>query len=138
MIALGWVGGRRIMGFISEHYGPVSTGEVVHIVLAILCWAMWIPCRVYGCAIAFALLRGLRMGPIWATLGSIVVRVAGLPKIGIAVILVWVAFGSFGIVSPITGLKLRSNDGESGSDFTNTAIFCGFEYYLTAPFQCLL
>ncbi|AQZ10448.1 hypothetical protein BZL39_B03730 [Zygosaccharomyces parabailii] len=138
MVAVGWFFGRPAIGHISDRYGPISVGVLVHLILAILCWAMWIPCRNLATAIAFGILQGLLMGTIWTTIGAIVARVVGLRRMGLAFGLVWVSIGAFGIVSPIIGLVLRSGQGTKPTDFKRTCIFAGFGYFGASLFQWLL
>ncbi|SCV06236.1 LANO_0H25092g1_1 [Lachancea nothofagi CBS 11611] len=137
MISVGWTVGRPMVGYLSDRFGVLSVGTIVHLVLALLCWAMWIPCSNLATAIAFGLLQGIFMGTIWATVGSTVARVVGLKKMSVTFSFVWIFVAAFGMVSPIIGLKL-SSEGSDGSDYVNTAIFSGFGYFGGALCQWLL
>lgn len=138
MIAVGWFFGRPIIGHIADRFGPISVGVIVHLILAILCWAMWIPCRNLATAIAFGILQGLLMGTIWTTVGAIVARVVGLSRMGLAFGLVWISLAVLGMVSPIIGILLRNGQGTLPTDFKRTSIFAGFGYFGGSLFLCLL
>ncbi|CEP63789.1 Mch2p LALA0_S09e02542g [Lachancea lanzarotensis] len=130
MISVGWTVGRPIIGYLSDRFGALTVGFLVHLILAILCWAMWIPCQNLATAIAFALLQGLLMGTIWTTLGSVTARVVGLQKMSIAFGTVWMFMAAFGISAPIIGLELvPSENSPQGPSYTKTAIFSGFGYF---------
>lgn len=128
MVAVGWFFGRPVLGYICDRCGSVSVNIFVYLILAILSWAMWIPCRNLATALAFGILQGLLMGTIWTSLGAIVTRVTGLQKLRAALGIIWIPLGVFGLVSPIIGIVLRSGQGTQPGDFKRTAIFAGFGY----------
>ncbi|SCU88343.1 LAFA_0E12134g1_1 [Lachancea sp. 'fantastica'] len=138
MISVGWTVGRPIIGFLSDKFGAITVGFLVHLTLAILCWAMWIPCRNLATAIAFALLQGLLMGTVWTTLGSVTARVVGLKKMSAAFATLWIVMAAFGISAPIIGLELANSNSSRGPNYTNTAIFAGFGYFGAALCQWIL
>lgn len=136
MVSVGCVVGRPAIGFVADRYGPISVGLIVHLIVAVLCWAMWIPCRNLATAIAFALLEGALMGTIWPILGSIIARVVGLRKLDSAFGVMWLFVAISAMPAPVIGLQLRSNDSHGGGQYVNTAIFAGFGYFGAAV--CLL
>ena len=121
--------GRPLVGYLSDTFGPITISIVVHMVVAIFSWAMWILCRNFATALVFALIQGSLMGSIWPVSGTIVARVVGLPKLNVTFSLVWMFLAAFGIISPIIGLELRTSNSKSGNDFVHTAIFVGFGYF---------
>ena len=40
MVSVGSLLGRPIVGHIADKYGPLTVGMILHLVMAILCWAM--------------------------------------------------------------------------------------------------
>lgn len=128
MVSLGNLVGRPIVGYLADRYGPISIGAIVHLIVAIFSWAMWIPCRNLATAIIFALIEGMLMGTIWPTVGSIVARVAGLKKLHVTFGALWFFVAIFAMPSPVIGLQLRSN-AEKSNAYINTAIFAGFGYF---------
>lgn len=129
MVSVGALFGRPVVGYLSDIFGPITVSIVVHMVVAIFSWAMWIPCRNFATALVFALIQGSLMGSIWPLSGTIVTRVVGLPKLNVTFSLVWMFLAAFGIISPIIGLELRTSNSKSGNNFVHTAIFVGFGYF---------
>lgn len=127
MVSVGFLIGRPTVGHLADLYGPITLGVIVHLIVAIFAWAMWIPCTNLATAIAFAILVGSLMGSIWPTVGSIAARVVGLKKLDVTLGAVWVFLAIFGIPAPVIGFKLRSN-ADNGKAYVNTAIFAGFGY----------
>lgn len=127
MVSVGFLFGRPVVGHLADLYGPVTVGVIVHLLVAIFAWAMWIPCSNLATAIMFALIEGSLMGSIWPTVGSIAARVVGLKKLDVALGALWVFLAVFGIPAPVIGFKLRSN-ADNGKAYINTAIFAGFGY----------
>jgi MFS family permease len=136
MVSVGIVFGRPLVGRLSDRFGPVTTSLFAQAFVGILCLAMWIPARNYATAIAFALLQGATMGSIWVVIASIATRVVGLRRLDVAMTMVWIFIGSFGMVSPIIGIKLRgvAPEGQSydPSQYRNPAIYCGICYLASA------
>ncbi|QLQ80458.1 hypothetical protein HG537_0D04580 [Torulaspora globosa] len=128
MISVGNLFGRPVIGHLADRYGPISVGVVVHLIVAIFAWAMWIPCKNLATAIVFALIEGALMGTIWPTVGSIAARVVGLKKLDVTLGLSWLLLAIFSIPAPVIGLKLRT-DQDGGKAYVNTAIFAGFGYF---------
>lgn len=138
MISVGALFGRPVIGFIADYFGPITVSIIVHLIVAILNWAMWIPCRNFATALMFALLAGLLMGSIWSIMATIVTRVVGLRKLGVTFGMLWIYLSIFGIVAPIIGLELRSNNQLEENKYFKTAIFAGFSYFGSALFLWLL
>ncbi|CDR46247.1 CYFA0S22e01706g1_1 [Cyberlindnera fabianii] len=109
MISVGIVFGRPIVGRLSDRFGTVTTSIFAHMIVGILCLAMWIPARNLATAIAFALLQGGMMGSIWVVLAPMATRLVGLRKLEVALCMMWIGIGAFGIVSPVIGIELRSS-----------------------------
>lgn len=130
MISLGNFVGRPVVGRIADRTGPVSTSIVCHTMVAIFCFAMWIPARNFATAVAFALIQGGLMGTIWVVISSIAARVVGLRKMNVVLSMTWVFMGMFGIVSPLISIQLRGNstNGSDPSQYRNPAIYCGCCY----------
>ncbi|QEU60734.1 hypothetical protein KDRO_D04280 [Kluyveromyces lactis] len=128
MISVGSLIGRPLIGHMADRYGPITVGALVNLVVAILCWAMWIPCRSLSVAIVFALLQGGLMGTVWVIFGSATARVVGLKKIDKAFSVMWFFIALFGIPAPVIGLQLRSNVANSKTNYEKTAIFTGFAF----------
>nr|CAI6674675.1 CIC_HP1_G0029100.mRNA.1.CDS.1 [Saccharomyces cerevisiae] len=137
MVSVGSLLGRPIVGHIADKYGSLTVGMILHLVMAILCWAMWIPCKNLATAIAFGLLVGSIMGTIWPTIASIVTRIVGLQKLPGTFGSTWIFMAAFALVAPIIGLELRSTD-TNGNDYYRTAIFVGFAYFGVSLCQWLL
>lgn len=137
MVSLGSLIGRPIVGHFADRCGPLSVGTFLHLTMAILCWCMWIPCKNFATAVAFALLAGSIMGTIWPTLGSIIARLVGLQKLATALGITWIFIASFALVAPIIGLELREST-QHGNDYYRTAIFVGFAYFGACLCQWLL
>lgn len=127
MVSVGSLVWRPIVGHLADMYGPLTVGAFSHLLMAILCWGMWIPCRNLATAIAFGLIAGSLMGTIWPTVASIVTRLVGLQKLDAAFGAVWIFIAVFALVSPIIGLELRTSN-EQGNNYSRTAIFVGFAY----------
>lgn len=138
MISAGGCAFRPLVGYCADRFGPVTVGIVVHAIVGILCVAMWIPCRNLATAIAFSLLSGALMGSIWPLLTSISSRIGGLNKLASVYSFTWPCVGMCAIVSPIIGLKLRSNDPTVSNAYVNTAIFSGSGYFGAALFLWLI
>lgn len=138
MISLGGFVGRPIVGQVADMFGPVTVGIVVHLIVGILSYAMWIPCRNFATAVAFALLTGALMGSIWPLLTSISTRVAGLHRLAPMYSIMWFFIGACSIISPIIGLRLRGNEATEGNAYVNTAIFSGSGYIGAALFLWLI
>lgn len=139
MISLGALVGRPMVGFLSDKFGPVTTAMFCHLIVGILCYAMWIPCRKYGNVIVFALLEGMLMGTIWPILTSIITRLVGLPKLESVYSAVWIFIGSCSIVSPVIGLELKKNHYKKGENaYLYTAIYAGTAYICAAVSLCFI
>lgn len=139
MISLGGFFFRPVVGHMSDIYGPVTVGIIVHFLVGLFSVTMWIPCRNLATAIAFAFLTGALMGSIWPLLASINTRIVGLHRLTAMYSILWLFIGGFGIVSPIIGLKLRRiNVSEGGNAYVDTAIFSGMGYFGAALFLWLI
>lgn len=136
MVSVGIVFGRPTVGKLSDLFGPVTTSIFAHALVGLLCLAMWIPARNYATAIVFALIQGGSMGSVWVVIASIGSRVVGLRKLDVAMSMAWIFIGSFGIVSPIIGIKLRGTipEGQTSdpTQYRNPAIYCGVCYLASA------
>ncbi|QLG72209.1 hypothetical protein HG535_0C05630 [Zygotorulaspora mrakii] len=128
MISVGNIIGRPIVGYLADMFGSITVGVVVHLVVAIFSWAMWIPCKNMATAIVFALIEGMLMGSIWVLLGSIVTRVVGLRKLDVTFGALWIFVGIFSLPSPVIGIQLASSV-QNATAYVNTAIFSGFCYF---------
>ncbi|CAI4054259.1 Mch2p SKDI_16G4500 [Saccharomyces kudriavzevii IFO 1802] len=137
MVSVGSLIGRPIAGHVADKYGPLTIGIILHLAMAILCWAMWIPCNNLATAIVFGLLAGSIMGTIWPTIASIVARIVGLEKLAVTFSATWIFIAVFALVAPIIGLKLRVTN-TNGNDYYRTAIFVGFAYLGASLCQWLL
>lgn len=138
MVSVGNVVGRPIIGHIADRYGPISIGVLVHLLVAIFAWAMWIPCRNLATAITFALIEGALMGTLWPILGSVLARAVGLRKLDAAFSTMWLFLAISSIPAPVIGLQLRSNDPSDPNTYINTALLAGFGYFCAAIFLWLL
>lgn len=127
MVSVGFLFGRPTVGHLADLFGPITVGIIVHLIVAIFAWAMWIPCSNLATAIIFALIVGSLMGTIWPTVASIAARVVGLKKLDVTLGSMWVFLAIFGMPAPVIGFKLRSNAND-GKAYVNTAIFAGFGY----------
>lgn len=129
MISLGALLGRPLTGFLSDTFGPVTTSMFTHLLVGILCFAMWIPCRNYATIIAFAILEGMFMGTIWPLLTSIITRLVGLHKLDAVYSVIWMFVGACAIVSPVIGLGLKKDNYKPGENaYIYTAIYAGAAY----------
>lgn len=128
MVSVGNLFGRPVVGHLADRYGPITVGVMVHLIVAIFAWAMWIPCKNLATAIIFALVEGSLMGTIWPTVGSIGARVVGLKKLDVTLGASWFLLAIFSIPAPVIGFKLRT-DQDNGKAYVNTAIFAGFGYF---------
>lgn len=132
MISVGAFFGRPLIGRLCDRFGTVSTNIYAHLVVAILCYAMWIPCRNYATAIAFGFLAGALMGSTWVSQQPICARIFGLRKVSSISALLFAIVGITAVVSPIIGIKLRgggnSNIQYDPSQYRNPAIYCGTCY----------
>ncbi|CAH01826.1 MCT family MFS transporter [Kluyveromyces lactis] len=138
MISVGGFVFRPAVGHVADKYGPVTVGIIVHAIVGIICLAMWIPCRNLATAIAFGLLSGALMGSIWPLQTSIISRIGGLNKLPAIYSFTWPCIGMMSIVSPIIGLRLRSNDPTVANQYVNTAIFSGMGYFGAAFFLWMI
>ncbi len=136
MISVGVFFGRPTVGYFSDKFGAISVAIVAHFLVALFCFAMWIPIRNYASAIAFAIIQGSLMGTIWAVLGTVVSRVVGLKKLSVTLGMIWVIVGIFGTVSPLIGIQLRAAppNGQEYSpiQYQHPAIWCGCCYFAAA------
>ncbi|CDO93023.1 unnamed protein product [Kluyveromyces dobzhanskii CBS 2104] len=139
MICLGAFLGRPTVGLISDIFGPVTTAMFCHLLVGILCYAMWIPCRSYATIICFALFEGMMMGTIWPLLTSIITRLVGLRKLESVYSVIWMFIGACSIVSPVIGLRLKRDDVKKGENaYLYTAIYAGAAYLCAALSLCLM
>ena len=139
MICLGALLGRPMVGFLSDKFGPVTTAMFCHLLVGILCYAMWIPCRNYATIIVFALFEGMMMGTIWPLLTSIITRLVGLRKLESVYSVIWMFIGACSIVSPVIGLKLKKDHYKEGENaYIFTAVYAGAAYLCAALSLCLM
>ncbi|KAG0681783.1 hypothetical protein C6P40_005399, partial [Pichia californica] len=54
MVAVGIIYGRPSVGRVGDIIGPINVTICASWLVALFCWAMWIPCRNYATAIVFA------------------------------------------------------------------------------------
>jgi MFS family permease len=132
MVSAGAFFGRPMVGRCCDKFGVVTTNIFAHLVVAILCYAMWIPARNYATAIAFAFLQGGLMGSTWVSQQPICARIFGLRKLSSVSGMLFTLVGLSGTASPIIGIKLRG-DAPAGemfdpSQYRNPAIYCGTCY----------
>nr|QFR37154.1 MFS transporter [Cyberlindnera americana] len=136
MVSVGVVFGRPSIGRLSDIFGPVTTSIFGHLVVGILCLAMWIPARNLATAIAFAIIQGGLMGSIWVVIAPISARLVGLRKLEVAMCMIWVVIGVFGMVSPVIGIKLRGSAPEGSqydvSQYKYPAVWCGVVYLVSS------
>lgn len=136
MVSVGIIFGRPAVGKLCDTFGTITAGIFAQLVVAIFCWAMWIPARNLATAIVFSLIAGGLMGTIWVSLPAIGARVVGLRKLDVAMSMAWCFIGAFGMVSPIIGLQLRSSppQGQSHSplQYRDPAIYCGMVYFASS------
>lgn len=130
MVAVGIIYGRPLVGLLGDIIGPINVTIIASWIVAILTWAMWIPCRNLPTAIVFALLVGSLMGTIWLTMATISASIVGLKKLGVAMAICWSTTGIFGFVSPIIGLSLKKNGPTSPTQYQPAAIFVGLSYFV--------
>ncbi|BAP73698.1 probable transporter MCH2 [Kluyveromyces marxianus] len=138
MVSLGGLVGRPIIGHIADKFGPITVGAIVNLIVAILCWAMWIPCTNFGVAIAFGLLQGALIGTVWVIFASVSARVIGLKRLEKASGVLWVFIALFAIPAPVIGLQLDTDVIGSKTNYVHTAIFTGFAYFGAALLLYLL
>lgn len=136
MVSVGICFGRPLVGRLSDRFGPVSTSIVVHFLVALFCFAVWIPARNYSTAIGFALVEGSLMGSIWVLIAPITTRLFGLRRLQSTLGCLFWFVGAFGIISPVVGIKLRSAAPEglqySPTQYRNPAIYCGCCYFASS------
>ncbi|QPG76409.1 hypothetical protein FOA43_003798 [Brettanomyces nanus] len=138
MVSVGIIYGRPIVGQFADIFGPVQTAILASWLTSLLVFAMWLPCKNYATAIAFALLEGSIMGTIWITMPTINGEVIGLQKFGIGMSLTWIAVGSSGLVSPIISIALKSSTSEGRSQYRDPTIFVGCCYFGAGLTLCVL
>ncbi|ODV62506.1 MFS general substrate transporter [Ascoidea rubescens DSM 1968] len=141
MVALGAFVFRPLLGTLADRFGTVTVGGIVYFLCCVLCYVMWVLCRNFATSLFFSILIGGLMGYIWGSLGTIVPRVVGLPKMGVAFGMHWICIGSIGIISPIIGLALRGPVDENSYNpaaYQNPALYCGSMFLATSFFLFLL
>lgn len=133
VICVGIIVGRPLVGLAADKFGAVTTGMFCHLIVAFLCYGMWIPCRNYATVVVFGLFEGMLMGSIWLLLTSIITRLVGLPKLEAVYSVVWMFLGVCAIVSPVIGISLAKNNVKPGENaYLYTAVYCGTAYLLAA------
>lgn len=138
MIAVGIIYGRPAVGKLADYIGPVQSTILVSWLVALLSFAMWIPCKNYPTAIVFAMFEGSMMGTIWLTMATINGAVIGLRKFGIGMAVSWVAVGISGFISPIVGIALKDDNAVGRLQYRNVAIFVGCSYFGAGVMLCIL
>ncbi|ODV95052.1 hypothetical protein PACTADRAFT_50876 [Pachysolen tannophilus NRRL Y-2460] len=132
MVSVGAMVVRPIVGRLCDLFGAVTVNVIVHLLVTIFTFAMWIPARNFATALIFALIAGSLMGSIWVVMATITTRIAGLQKMGACMSTAWTIVGIAGIVSPVIGVKLREtrSSGEvDPSQYLHPSLFVGFSYF---------
>ncbi|ODQ81590.1 hypothetical protein BABINDRAFT_170332 [Babjeviella inositovora NRRL Y-12698] len=124
---------RPVIGIIADKYGVVTVNIIVHILTGIFALAMWIPCRNYGTAIAFAFIEGGIMGSIYTSCATVLARISGLKIFPVFFGMVWFFLGIASIVSPVIGMSLKT-DPPAGmvsdpTQYRSVSIFVGCCYF---------
>ncbi|VEU22158.1 DEKNAAC103169 [Brettanomyces naardenensis] len=137
-VSVGIIYGRPGIGRVADIIGPIQATIIASWIVALLAFAMWLPCKNYATAVVFALFEGSLMGTCWLTLPTINGAVIGLRKFGIGMAMSLIAVGGSGIISPIIGISLKSGGAPSRSQYRNPTIFVGCCYLGAGLALCIL
>lgn len=129
MVSVGSIIGRPIVGVMADRMGPIQVSIAMSWITCIITLGMWIPCKTYGTAIAFALIEGAIMGSLWVCMGPINAAIIGIRKLGVGMSISQAGTGIFGFLSPIIGIALKRDSLKGRGQYRNVAIFIGCCYF---------
>lgn len=135
MIQVGSFFGRPLVGFFADKVGPINLSLGVYTLCGILCLAMWIPARNYVTLVFFGLIMGGTMGSVYGTLPVFITKLVGLQKLNVAFSMLWPFLGLSGMVSPVIGVQLITDD-DGPTRYLHTSLFAGLSFLGSA--LCLL
>lgn len=136
LVNTGLLFGRPAVGILADYVGgPVTVVTVVHAVVVVLCFGVWLPTHSFGATAAFAVLVGLTFGAMWPCIGPIHTQVVGLRKSPCALAMQWAMLGLVAIAAPVIGVVLRQA-GPRHHQYRWVVVFVGCCYAVSAG--CLL
>lgn len=114
-----------MVGIFSDTVGRINIAFASTLICGILCFAIWIPAKVYGVLIFFAIVVGTVAGTFWTTIAPVGAEVVGLKELPSALSIVWLALVLPTTFSEPIALKLRQT---SGNMYLHAQIYAGFMY----------
>ncbi|CZR59970.1 related to protein MCH2 (monocarboxylate permease homolog) [Phialocephala subalpina] len=128
---LGIAIGRPMIGLTSDRLGRIEVSGFMTFFCGLICFAIWIPARVYGVTIFFAIVSGAVVGVFWMTVAPIAVEVAGLNQVPSLLSLMWLT-----IFLPILLIALKLRREGASNEYLYPQIFAGLSMILAS--LCLL
>ncbi|KUJ12631.1 MFS general substrate transporter [Mollisia scopiformis] len=105
---LGVAIGRPMIGLTSDRLGRIEVAGFMTFFCGVTCFAIWIPAKVYGVTIFFAIISGAVVGVFWMTVAPIAVEVAGLSQVPSLLSLMWITI-FLPILCKLKGDRSRNN-----------------------------
>lgn len=89
LLNLGQGLGRPVVGIFSDTVGRINIAFLSTLLCGVLCFAIWLPAKIYGVLIFFAILDGTVAGVFWTTIAPVGAEVVGLKELPSALSIVW-------------------------------------------------
>jgi MFS family permease len=118
--------GRVSTGLASDKFGRFEVASFLTLLSGVMCFAVWIPAKVYGVLIFYSLVAGGTLGVFWVTLGPIAVEVAGLVELQSLLSLAWIFSTVPCTFAEVIALKIRRPPPHD--QFLYPQIFAGLSY----------
>ncbi|KIK68793.1 hypothetical protein GYMLUDRAFT_36287 [Collybiopsis luxurians FD-317 M1] len=130
ILNLGAALGRPVIGFASDRWGRIEVAGLLTFACGLLVFVLWLPTKIYGVLLVFALFGGAILGIFWAVIAPVAADIVDLQDVQS---LLSISFLS--VVLPCTfaeviALKLRRPDAERS--YLYPQIFAGVSYLVGA------
>ena len=90
LLNLGQGIGRPLVGIFSDTVGRINIAGFTTLLAGLFCFIIWIPAKVYGALILFAVVVGMVAGTFWTTVGPVGAEVVGLKDLPAALSITWI------------------------------------------------
>ncbi|CAF9910590.1 MAG: hypothetical protein HETSPECPRED_010110 [Heterodermia speciosa] len=135
LLNLGQGLGRPFVGIFSDTVGRINIAFAATLICGILCFTIWIPAKVYGVLVFFAIVVGTVAGTFWTTIAPVGCEAISLEELPSALSIVWLVLVLPTTFSEPIALNLRQS---SGNIYLHAQIFAGFMYVGAATSMWLL